>query len=311
MSEASGDSLCAEGQVDVSIGRPIWNTQVYVLDEFLQPVPAGASGELYIAGTGIARGYLNNPAMTSSRFIANPFSLSGSRLYRTGDRARWRLDGQLDYLGRTDQQVKIRGVRVELGEVTAVLRSLPGVADAIVIRRDQQLVGYVLGTPNHQPDHVALRKSLAVILPEVMIPSALVVVEQWPLSAHGKVNRDALPAPEFTPQHTYRDPSNPAEALMCRLFAEVLDLERVGPNDSFFGLGGDSIKSIRLISRARRRGLKLEPKDVFLHQTPRELSVVAVRYAEPLDVVAVDVPLVELSQLELERIEQQYRDRAN
>ncbi|OPG07250.1 hypothetical protein B1R27_13930 [Streptomyces sp. GKU 895] len=226
-----------------AIGRPLGNVRTYVLDASLRPVPVGVAGELYIAGSGLARGYVNRPGLTAERFVACPFDADGGRMYRSGDLARWTADGQLEFVGRADAQVKLRGFRVELGEVEAVLAAHPGVERAVAVVRDGRLVGYVVGDVEAED----VRASAAVRLPEYMVPSAVVVLDAFPLTVNGKVDRAALPVPEAV-VGSGRAPGTLAEEAFCALFAEVLGLEKVGVGDGFFELGGDSIMSMLLAS---------------------------------------------------------------
>ncbi|MGJ7609270.1 amino acid adenylation domain-containing protein [Variovorax sp. LT1R20] len=290
----------------VPIGKPIWNTQMYVLDAQLQPVPAGVPGELYIAGTGLARGYLKRPGLSAERFVANPFGAPGSRMYRTGDLARWRADGVLDFLGRADHQVKIRGFRIELGEIEDALARQSGIAQAAVIVREdspghKQLVGYVVADAGI--DTANLRRALSDALPEHMVPAAIVVLDALPLTPNGKLDRKALPAPDFTPQ-SIRAPRTPQEKTLATLFAEVLRLQQVGIDDNFFDLGGDSISSIQLVSRARKAGLVITPRNVFQHQSVAALATVAVPLEDTPSLAPSDFPLLTLSQVEIEHLEE-------
>ena len=275
-----------ESGLHVPIGRPLPNYRIYVLDDGLEPVPAGVAGELYIAGVGLARGYLNRASLTAERFVADPNGAAGSRMYRTGDLARWRSDGVLEFLGRADAQVKLRGFRIEPGEVEAALVGQPGVSQAAVIaRRDgtggQRLIGYVVGTTGAALDIAALRAALSRQLPDYMVPSALMVLERLPLTPNGKLDRRALPEPELGSSHSHRAPRTPQEAILCGLFAEMLGLERIGLDDNFFERGGDSIVSIQLVSRARRAGLSITPRMVFQHQTVEALAAAAGVVTEP------------------------------
>ncbi|WP_425549150.1 amino acid adenylation domain-containing protein, partial [Allokutzneria multivorans] len=281
------------------IGTPVRNTRAHVLDTALRPVPVGVPGELYLAGAGLARGYLNRPGLTAQRFVASPF---GGRMYRTGDLVRWTRDGQLDYLGRTDDQVKLRGFRIELGEVEHAIASHPGVSQAVVVLRENRLVGYVvpkinasldasdalndpfsaLDAPNGSfgafnssqgPLAESVRGVVGERLPEYMVPSVVVVVEEIPLTRNGKVDRKALPEPVF--ETSSRAPSTEAEVVLCGLFADVLNVPEVGVDDGFFDLGGDSISSIQLVSRARSAGVVITPREVFVHKTVAALAAAA------------------------------------
>ncbi|KZB80204.1 non-ribosomal peptide synthetase [Amycolatopsis regifaucium] len=256
------------------IGRPLAGRRVYVLDAFLRPVPPGVAGELYAAGAGVAQGYLDRPALTAERFVADPFVPSG-RMYRTGDRAYWTDQGTLAFAGRADDQVKIRGYRVEPGEIEVVLAGLPGVGQAVVLARDEHLVGYVVAEAGRELDPVSLREQLAETLPEFMVPAAVLVLAELPLTVNGKVDRRALPEPDFAAKAAGREPTTEAERILCGVFAEVLGLDRVGIEDGFFELGGDSISSMQVAARARREGISLTPRQVFEHRTPERLAALA------------------------------------
>jgi iturin family lipopeptide synthetase A len=250
------------------IGKPIANDQVYVLDENNTPLPIGVPGGLYLAGAGLARGYLNRPDLTAERFVPNPFSVrGGERMYRTGDRVRWRADGDLEFIGRLDDQVKIRGFRIELGEIEAALREHGGVRQAVVIVREDQvgekrLVAYVVPEQEHEKSgngsgraelHISeLREHLLGKLPEYMVPSAYVQMEELPLNHNGKVDRKNLPQPDTeTPEEKYVGPRNPTEETLCQLWQEVLRREHVGIHDNFFKIGGHSLLAARVAARMR------------------------------------------------------------
>ncbi|WP_189171548.1 non-ribosomal peptide synthetase [Pilimelia anulata] len=263
------------GTPTVPIGRPVWNTAMYVLDRELRPVPAGVAGELYIAGDQLARGYLGRAGLTADRFVADPHAGPGARMYRTGDIARYDRAGVLEYLGRADDQVKLRGLRIEPGEIETVLAGQPGVRAAAVAVRDNQLVGYLVGAA----DADAVRAGAAATLPDYMVPGAYRVLDALPLSPSGKLDRKRLAtAPEYAPPAAPADRSRPRtarEALLCALVADVLRLPEVGPGDRFFGIGGDSIQAITLVGRARAAGLEFTPREVFEQQTPAGLAAVA------------------------------------
>ncbi|MGE2721064.1 amino acid adenylation domain-containing protein [Mycolicibacterium celeriflavum] len=268
------------------IGVPLSHLGFFVLDGSLRAVPAGVVGELYVAGGGLAHGYIGRPGLTSSRFVANPFAGAGARMYRTGDLVRWDSDGQLQYAGRIDEQVKIRGYRIELGEVQAALAGCDGVDQAVVIARedragDKRLVGYVTGSA----DAAKIRPALAQRLPSYMVPAAVVVLEALPLTVNGKLDTRSLPAPEYGDTESYRAPVNAVEEVLAEIYAQVLGLERVGVDESFFELGGDSILSMQVVSRARAAGVLCRPRDVFVEQTVARLASVARTADGPAGVV--------------------------
>ncbi|MFR9788486.1 amino acid adenylation domain-containing protein [Streptomyces sp. MB22_4] len=258
------------------IGGPLANTRVYVLDGGLRPVPVGVVGELCVAGAGVARGYWGRAGLTAERFVADPFGGAGERMYRTGDVVRWLAGGELEFVGRVDDQVKVRGFRVEPGEVRAALEGVPSVGQAVVVVREdrpgeRRLVGYVV--PGAGCGLVAgeVVRLVGEVLPDYMVPAVVVLPEGLPLTSNGKVDRAALPVPEVVVSGS-RGPRTPVEELLCGLFAELLGVERVGVDDDFFDLGGDSIASIRLVARARKRDVMFSARDVFRHKTVAELA---------------------------------------
>ncbi len=262
------------------IGVPLGHLGFFVLDPWLRPVPPGITGELYIAGAGLAAGYLGRPALSATRFIACPYGEPGQRMYRTGDLMSWGPDGQLRYLGRADEQVKIRGYRIELGEIQATLANLDGVKQAVVIARedrpgDKRLVGYITAVAGQTVDPAALRTALTEQLPEYMVPTAVVVVETMPLTVNGKLDKHALPAPEYQHTEQYRAPTDAVEEILADIYAQVLGLDRVGTDESFFELGGDSILSMQVVARARAAGILCRPRDIFTEQTVSRLAQIA------------------------------------
>ncbi|MFI6339306.1 amino acid adenylation domain-containing protein [Streptomyces sp. NPDC050535] len=279
---------CApEGSGPVPIGRPVWNTRLYVLDAALQPCPPGIPGELYLAGTQLADGYLNRGELTASRFVADPFGPSGTRMYRTGDLARWTEKGEAEYLGRTDHQVKLRGQRIELGEIEASLAAQDGVDGSCALVLDDRLVGYVTGGA----DPAAVRASLARVLPEHMVPAAVLALDSFPLSPNGKLDRRALPAPVFAGGEGARRPASPREEALTRLFAEVLGVGQAGPDDAFFDLGGTSLLAVRLVARVREEfGAELTIGSLFEAPTPAALAA-RLEGAGPASGDALDVVL--------------------
>ncbi|WP_438297335.1 amino acid adenylation domain-containing protein [Streptomyces sp. HUAS TT7] len=295
--------LPGDGRVP-PIGTAINNARTYVLDARLRPVPAGEVGELYVSGAALARGYLGRPGQTSGRFVACPFGDPGERMYRTGDLAEWTPDGDLIFHGRADTQVKIRGFRIELHEIEAALETHPGVAHAAVIAheaagsgRGKQLVGYVVPAGSAEQDHGAqngaygaiafesgfavgeLRPFLAQRLPDYMIPATFTVLDRLPLTPNGKLDKAKLPEPEFR-GGVYRAPRTEHEEILTGLFAELLGLDRVGIDDDFFAIGGDSIQSIQVVTRARAHGLVLSSREIFERRTVAELAEVAAANSE-------------------------------
>nr|ACJ60991.1 TEG8 [uncultured soil bacterium] len=257
---------------ELPIGRPMTNRKIYILDAFLRPVAPGVAGELYIAGTGLARGYLANPGLTAERFVACPF-LAGERMYRTGDLARWSRDGEVMFLGRADDQVKIRGYRVELGEVEAVLAAQAGVVEAVVMAREDQpgekrLVGYFV-SDGREVDAEQIRRHMALVLPAYMVPVAVVALPGLPVTPNGKVDRRALPAPDLAGRASEKAPESETEKVLCALFGEILGVDQVGVDDAFHDLGGSSALAMRLIARIREElGADLPIRQLFSSPTP-------------------------------------------
>nr|WP_237330481.1 non-ribosomal peptide synthetase [Streptomyces sp. BA2] len=278
------------------IGSPLPRRRTLVLDAFLQPLPPGVTGELYVAGDGLAQSYWGSPGATADRFVACPYT-PGERMYRTGDLVRATETGELLFVGRADQQVKVRGFRVELGEVEAALAAHPAVAQAVVVAREdgpgeRRLIGYAV-PDDRTLDPRLVREDVARALPDYMVPAVVLVLDALPVTRNGKVDRAALPAPDFAERVSGREPRSEAEETLCGLFAEVLGLERVGVEDSFFELGGDSIMSMQLAARARRADLLFKAQDVFEHETPAGLAAAcrtAGEVAAPPDVGVGDAP---------------------
>jgi amino acid adenylation domain-containing protein len=256
-----------------TLGRPLWNTCAYVLDAELRFVPPGTPGELYLAGVPLARGYHRRPAMTADRFVADPYGPPGTRMYRTGDLARWTSAGTLEFLGRTDHQVKIRGHRVEPGEVEAVLTAHETVARALVLARDGRLVAYLVPNGDATVDVAGLRALAGARLPDYLVPAGFAVLTEFPLTANGKLDRQALPVPDAPRAPAGREPRTPREVVLCGLFAEVLGLDSVSIDDDFFVLGGHSLLATRLISRVRTvLEAEISVRDVFQAPTVAGLS---------------------------------------
>jgi amino acid adenylation domain-containing protein len=264
------------------IGRAIPDLEVHILDPLGQPVPVGVTGEMYVGGAGVARGYLNRQELTAQRFIAHPNAKHPEmRLYRSGDLARWLPDGGIEYLGRNDFQVKIRGFRIELGEIEARLAACAGVREAVVLARedspgDKRLVAYVVAQDGCAPEPAALRSELARTLAEHMLPTAFVLLDELPLTTNGKLDRKVLPAPASgaVAAHAYQAPSTPLESLLCAAWAEVLGLARVGVQDNYFDIGGDSIRSIAIVAQVREQGVEMAIVDLFKHPSVAALAAV-------------------------------------
>jgi amino acid adenylation domain-containing protein len=271
----------AELKGPVPIGRPVANTAVYLLDASSQPVPFGVPGELYVGGAGVTRGYLGRPDLTAERFVPDPFGgVPGARLYRTGDQARWKPGGDLEFLGRNDHQVKIRGFRLELGEIESVLASHPGVREAVVLAREdtpgeRRLVAYMVTEPDAAPNVDELRLFLGAQLPDYMVPAIYLKLPALPLTPNGKVDRAMLPPPSSQRpdlEKEYVAPRTPLEEQLAEVWSEVLGIRQVGVFDSFFALGGDSIRSVRAVALLKEKGLQVAVEDLFRHQTIAELT---------------------------------------
>lgn len=311
-------ATCQVGQATPPIGRPLRNTEVYLLDSQLQPVPVGVTGELYIGGAGVARGYQNQPCLTAETFIPNPFSSPekeniGSRLYKTGDLARYRADGQLEYIGRADQQVKLRGFRIEPGEIEAMLNEHPKIVRTAVIMREdtpgaKRLVAYIVPVADADPTTHTLRQFLSERLPVYMIPSAFVRLPELPRLPSGKVDSTSLPMPDSVPpkvETAYHAPQSPTEQTLARIWQNVLQVSQVGIHDNFFELGGDSILSIQIAAQASEAGLALTPKHIFQHQTIAELAMVTaqnVKVVGEQGLVTGSVPLTPIQHWFFEQI---------
>jgi pristinamycin I synthase-3/4 len=279
----------------IPLGRPLANTRVYVLDARLQPVPVGVSGELYIAGKSLARGYWKRAGLTAEQFVADPYGAPGSRMYRTGDLARWRGDGVVEFLGRTDQQVKIRGFRIELGEIEATLTRHSAIAQATVVPREDQrgekrLIAYLVARAGEAINPDEIFQYVLHRLPDYMVPSAIVVLDALPRTLHGKLDRKALPAPDLNRPSTYRPPWSPQEEILCALYAEVLGVERVGVSGNFFELGGHSLLAAKLASRIQVTfGVDVSVRTLF--EAPTVAALAQQLSHATLDPFAVLLPL--------------------
>ncbi|MEO7331129.1 MAG: amino acid adenylation domain-containing protein, partial [Minicystis sp.] len=276
----------------ISIGRPIANTRIYVLDSQREPVPIGVTGEIYIGGVQVGRGYLNRPELTAERFLPDPF-VPGGRMYRSGDLGRHRADGELSYLGRIDNQVKVRGFRIELGEIESVLAQHPSVREAAVLAREdvpgtKRLVAYWTAAPDLPTDEPALRAFLGARLPEYMVPALFVMLAEMPLSENGKIDRRALPAPSsgLDEARARVAPRGDAEETLAKIWISALRIKDVGVHDNFFAVGGDSILGIKIVSRARQAGLKITPQQIFRYPTIAGLASVAERIEIEIEIEA-------------------------
>jgi amino acid adenylation domain-containing protein len=306
-----------EGNTPSLIGNALPGLRIYLLDEHLQPVPVGVRGELYVSGHGVARGYLNHPELTAERFQSDPFGAEPDvRIYRTGDIGRWRANGDIEYLGRNDGQIKLRGFRVELGEIEARLLECTDVKEAVVVVRDdsrgeRRLVAYLTAERDAELSAAGLRNQLGQVLPEYMIPGAFVVLPVLPLTPNGKVDRAALPTPDLNAVATraYEEPQGDIESTLARAWCELLELQRVGRWDHFFELGGHSLLAVQLCARLRDSlGMEIPLHDIFLHPTLQALAdqVVFLKLAEYAveDRSAVESALATLSESELRELTQ-------
>nr|UXB94720.1 non ribosomal peptide synthetase [Pseudomonas syringae] len=313
--------ITSVGTGGIPIGRPIGNSQIYVLDALFQPVAVGVAGELYIGGQGVAKGYLNRPELNATQFVANPFSNdAGTLLYRTGDLGRWNADGVIEYLGRNDDQVKIRGFRIEPGEIEARLVECSGVSEAAVLARQDEpgqkrLVAYVVGEDSSALSAVELRRELAASLAEYMVPSAFVVLDSLPLTANGKLDRKALPVPDADAyaSREFEAPEGEVEVTLSRIWSELLNVERVGRHDHFFELGGHSLLAVSLIERMRQAGLSVDIRVLFSQPTLAALAAAVGGGSEivvPANLVTEDcqritpelLPLANLTQPQIEQV---------
>jgi amino acid adenylation domain-containing protein len=287
------------GEEGVGIGRPVSNTRAYVLESGMELTPVGVVGELYLGGEQLARGYWRRAGTTAEQFVPDPFNREpGGRVYRTGDRARWRRDGSLEFVGRMDEQVKLRGYRIDMGEVESTLRRQPGVAQCVVVVKEdepgnQYLVAYLVAEINIEIDMRELREQLRKWLPEYMVPSMLVRLEQLPLTPNGKLDRRALPAPEAEAyvRRGYEPPDGELEARLARIWADLFKVERIGRHDNFFELGGHSLLAMRVVSQCRRLGITISDTDLFTHPTIESLASYVRSRKQGLLTKSVAIPL--------------------
>jgi amino acid adenylation domain-containing protein len=280
--------LCLPDDEVVSIGKPVPGARVYVLNRDFTLAPLGSPGELFTGGAGVTRGYLNLPEMTAEKFLPDPFSSHpGARMYRTGDRVRLRPDGRIDYLGRIDLQIKLRGYRIEPEEIESVMRSLPGVRDTAVTvwsqeGGDDRLVGYIVAEGEHAPEVQSIRTELSRLLPAYMVPTLFVSLDALPINSNGKLDRNRLPEPaQRNRDEEFVAPRNAVEQTLADIWSAVLRVSRVGIQDDFFELGGDSIISIRIVARAKQAGIQFKPAELFQARTIERLAVM-VEQSQPM-----------------------------